>query len=84
VDPLFIDEPAIIDLGLNLESAMNAQIDATAGRPNGISAIDLAKVWSINEENARRTLNITTQLKQQDADGSLSRNFSTNVREKPN
>jgi hypothetical protein len=77
-DPLFIDDPTIIDLGLNLETAMNAEINATAGRPNGVSAIDLAKVWSIDEETATRTLNITTQLKQQEADGSLSRNFSTN------
>jgi hypothetical protein len=79
-DPLFIDEPIAIDLGSNLESAMKADVHATAGKANGISAIDLAKVWSIDEETATRTLKITTQLKQQDADGSLSRNFSTNDR----
>jgi hypothetical protein len=80
VDPLFIDGPTVIDLGLNLESAMKAEVNATAGRANGVSARDLAKVWSIDEETATRSLNITTQLKQQDADGSLSRNFSTNDR----
>ena len=51
-----------------------------ASKSKGLKPIDLAKVWRIDVETARRTIDVTTQLKQQDADGSLSRNFSTNDR----
>jgi hypothetical protein len=40
----------------------------------------LSKVWRISEEEARRTLEVTTQLNKQDADSNLSRRFSTNDR----
>ena len=49
-------------------------------RPKGVKPDDLAKVWWINVETARRTLEITTQLKQQYTDVNLSHNFSTNDR----
>jgi hypothetical protein len=51
-----------------------------AGKTKGVNPVDLAKVWRIDVEAARRSIEVTTQLKQQDTDGSLSRNFSTNDR----
>ena len=46
----------------------------------GVSKEHLAKVWRINEEEARRTLQVTSQLNKQDASSSLSRDFGTNDR----
>jgi hypothetical protein len=37
----------------------------------------LAKVWRISEDEARRTLEVTTQLNRQGADTSLSRRAGT-------
>ena len=51
----------------------------TAGRQTGVKASHLSKIWGIDIETARRTLEVTTQLRQQDT-GSLSWNFSTNDR----
>ena len=51
----------------------------TAGRQTGVKISHLSKIWGIDIETARRTLEVTTQLRQQDT-GSLSRNFSTNDR----
>ena len=68
---LFIDDPTIIEIDIE---AVNAR------KPKGVTPVDLAKVWRIDVETARRTIEVTTQWKQQDADGSLSRNFSTNDR----
>ena len=39
---------------------------------------ELSKVWSISENDAKRTLDVTTQLMKQDADASLARRFGTN------
>ena len=52
----------------------------TAGKPNGVSANHLAKLFSISHDDAARTLSVTTQLNRQAADSSLSRNFGTNDR----
>ena len=48
-----------------------------AGRKTGVKASHPSKIWGIDIETARRTLEVTTQLRQQDT-GSLSQNFSTN------
>jgi hypothetical protein len=54
-------------------------IQATmAGRPNGVTAKHLSKVWKIDYQTAKRTIEVTTQLRQHEADASLSRNYSTN------
>ena len=53
---------------------------AHAEKSKGVSKEMLAKVWRISEEEARRTLEVTTQLNKQDADSNLSRRFSTNDR----
>jgi len=70
-DDLFIDDPTIIEMDIAA---------ANAGKSKGVNPVDLAKVWRIDVEAARRSIAVTTQLKQQDADGSLSRNFSTSDR----
>ena len=51
----------------------------TAGRKTCVKAFHLSKIWGIGIETARRTHEVTTQLRQQDT-GSLSQNFSTNYR----
>ena len=51
----------------------------TDGRQTGVKASHLSKIWGIDIETARRTLEVNTQLRQQDT-GSLSQNFSTNDR----
>ena len=51
-----------------------------AERPKGVTAEHISKIWRISEEEARRTLEVTTQLNKQDAESTLSRNFGTNDR----
>jgi hypothetical protein len=52
----------------------------TAGKPGGVGAERLAKLFSIPFNDAVRTLAVTTQLNRRTADSSLSRNFGTNDR----
>ena len=49
---LFVDDNHIIDIG----------IAATRGRARGVDPVHLSKVWSINLEEAQRTIEVTTQL----------------------
>ena len=51
---------------------------ARAGTPSGVTAQHLSKVWRITHDEARRTLDVTTQLNRQSIDASLSRRFNTN------
>ena len=64
-DELFLD----LDIG-----------SSSARLSGGVTKEHLARVWRINEEEARRTLDVTSQLNKQDADSSLSRAFGTNDR----
>ena len=66
-DP-FVQDNYIIDIS----------ITATRGRAKGIDPMHLSKNRSINLEALKQPIEITTQLKQQEADGGLSQNFSTN------
>ena len=69
---LFEDVPVV---------AVDVSISAvTAGKPGGVSAERLAKLFSISHDDATRTLSVTTQLNRQSADSNLSRNFGTNDR----
>jgi hypothetical protein len=62
-------------------SASSADIKATmAGRPNGVTAKHLSKLWKIDVETAKRSIEVTTQLRQHEADASLSCNYSTDDR----
>ena len=62
-------------LFINLEASA-----ANASRMGGVSEEHLAKVWRLNEDEARRALEVTSQLCKQDANSTLSRQFSTNDR----
>ena len=69
------------DVGALFEDSTIVKVSAVhAEQPKGVKPVDLAKVWRINVETARRPIDITTQLKQQETDGNLSRNLSTNDR----
>ena len=72
---------------ISLEDMLNDDKDlvfessaAHVDTPKGVTASQLSKVWCISEEDARRTLDVTTQLNKQDADASLARRFGTNDR----
>ena len=65
------DDGLFINLGA---ASSNARLSG------GVTKENLAKVWRINEEEARRTLEVTSQLNKQDADSTLSRAFGTNDR----
>ena len=52
----------------------------TASHPKGVTPQHLSKVWRINIEDAKRTLDVTTQLLKHGDDPTLSRNYSTNDR----
>lgn len=65
---LFIEDRLIFDI----------RIAATGGRVTGVDLVHLSKVWSIDLKAAECMIEVTTQLKQHNADGGLSRNFSTN------
>ena len=53
---------------------------AHAGRHQGVKAEHLAKFWRIDIEQAKDTLNITTQRSVRTSDPKLSRNYGTNDR----
>ena len=53
---------------------------AHAAIPKGVSAQQLSKVWRIDLETARRTLEVTTQHVKRSENPNLSRNYSTNDR----
>lgn len=61
------------------EAVTDATVGATAGKPRGITAEQLAKVWTIDHKMAEKTLEVTTQL-HRGGDSSLARNFGTNDR----
>jgi len=62
-DNIFIDDLTIIELDI---AAVNA------GKSKGVKPIDFAKVWRIDVETTRRSIEVTTQLKQQDDDGCMA------------
>ena len=69
------------DVGALFEDSTIVKVSAVhAEQPKGVKPVDLAKVWRINVETARRPIDITTQIKQQETDGNISCNFSTNDR----
>ena len=71
--PLHLVEPTEADIILDM-SATHAE------KPKGVTADHISKIWRISEEEAKRTLEVTTQLSKQDAESTLSRNFGTNDR----
>jgi hypothetical protein len=70
-----------LDSIIDAISSTSATIKATmAGRPKRVTAKHLSKVWKTDVDTAKRTIEVTTQLRQHEADASLSRNYSTNDR----
>ena len=53
---------------------------AHAEKPKGVSADLLQKIWQIDNDTAKITIQTTTQLNRQDVNSKLSRNFGTNDR----
>ena len=51
-----------------------------ASRPHGVTPEHLSKIWRISLEDARRTIDTTTQTSVQTQDPTLSRNYGTNDR----
>ena len=49
-----------------------------ASRPHGVTPEHLSKVWHISTEDARRTIETTTQTSVQTQDPTLSRNYGAN------
>jgi hypothetical protein len=84
--PLFSSEPVSFQVNLDDQdliideiSSTSANIQSTmAGCPNGVTAKNLSNVWKIDVETAKRTIEVTTQLRQHEADASLSKNYSIN------
>ena len=53
---------------------------SNASRPCGVTPEHLSKVWHISPEDARRTIDTTTQTSVQTQDPTLSCNYGTNDR----
>ena len=51
-----------------------------ASRPHGVTPEHLSKIWRISQEDARRTINTTTQTSVRTQDPTLSCNYGTNDR----
>ena len=51
---------------------------ANASRPRGVTPEHLSKIWRISQEDARQTINTTTQTSVQTQDPTLSCNYGTN------
>ena len=86
------DEPSTMTID-NLESMLQNMLDPcemakvqsvisaiNAGTSKGPDPKHLSRLWLIDESLAAETINQTTQLCRQNADNSLSRQFSTNDR----
>ena len=53
---------------------------AQAGKPRGVDPKHLSKIWRINHEDAKNTIDVTTQASIQKDNPILSGNYSTNDR----
>ena len=84
-DDVSYDQQVLDDL---LESVTHGDIDldeimvsaAHAGRPKGVDATHLSKMWRIDLELVKRTLEVTSQNSKRTDDPTLSRNYGTNDR----
>ena len=83
-DDLWGDEPWHVTVDLNdLEEAINiieGKVGATVGKAKGVSPDHLSKIWSIDTETAKRTIDVTTQLLKHEGSDHLSQRYSTNDR----
>jgi hypothetical protein len=73
--------PSNLDSILSKPIYNSSSLSSTLASPSkGITSKALSKLWCINELQATKVIESTTQLNRQSADNSLSRNFSTNDR----
>ena len=83
-DNLWCDEPCFITIDMNdldgMEDDIEAQISATGGKAKGVSPEHLSKIWSIDLETAKRTIEITEQRLKHEPSDYLKRRYSTNDR----
>ena len=59
---------------------LESEIGATATRARGVTPERLSKIWSIDIETAKRTIDLTTQHVKHESGGHLKRRYSTNDR----
>ena len=83
-DDIFDNKPIFTTLD-NLEEQFSKELSSTVSAAHadvakGVKKEVLAKLWSITEDNASGAIEHNTQLNRQNADNSLSRQFSTNDR----
>ena len=71
------DNESWLDDAEYLDEVMAA---ATAGNPSGVSPEHLSKIWCISHEDAKRTIETTTQYAVRQEDPTLSRNYGTKDR----
>ena len=64
------------DNDLDILMASTAQV----GKPRGVNPKHLSQIWRISQEDAKNTIDVTTQASIQNEDPVLSRNYSTNDR----
>ena len=81
------DDDMSFDLSFDLDSeGAHEKVEeffshaTNASRPHGVTPEHLSKIWRISQEDARRTINTTTQTSVRTQDPTLSRNFGTNDR----
>ena len=74
-----LEEPMDLnEVLLDLDSYMASS--ATAGKANQVDPAHLSKIWRISHEDAKRTIEVTTQNSVRTQDPTLSRNYGTNDR----
>ena len=74
-DDLFVD-----GVGAIIGEATATFSAIASGKPKGVSAEQLSKLWRISHSDAERTIKETTQLGRYSGDTSISREFPTNDR----
>ena len=82
-DSSYVDDDMMLDLD---SEGFQEQVEeflshaTNASRPHGVTPEHLSKVWCISTEDARRTIETTTQTSVRTQDPTLSRNYGTNDR----
>ena len=68
------------ELAEDVTEAWTEISSTTAGRPKGVTADMLSKIWTISHEMADKTIQITSQLNREGENTYLERNLGTNAR----
>ena len=57
---------------------LDTEVSAAAGREKGVTPERLSKIWSIDIETAKRTIDLTSQHVKHEGSDHLKRRYSTN------